>query len=691
MDPPEVFLIGNFHVQWADGHLVIEDEDELRAFTSPAEGPLFSISVSEVEVEYGSGSFTFEEGEVETCSGRELVPAMWGDDTVSFTGAFSNCPGGVELGFQDRGDGTLGWSLRSLETSDRVTLRGRSVASERFVGFGAQYDGLNMKGRQLPIWCQEQGHGRGAEPLTSFLSTQPGNPAGDWHTSYTCVPWTLTDRDRGLFVDNTERVVFDFSEDDAFSVTAWAGSMAGGMVTGADPATLVERYTAQVGRMVSLPDWSQEGVIIRAHGGADDVRETVHEAKTAGIKVAAVWVEDWCGIRDTVLGSRMWWNWQVDRTQYPDWEVMVAQLERDGVRVLAYMNPYLTDAADQPGVGRNLYAEADANDFLVRTEDDEVFLMDQVGFFAGLVDLTNPEAVDWLQGVVEDMLSTGVSGWMADFSEGLPLDVVLAEGVAETAHNRWPEWWAQINKDALEEAGKMEDSLVFHRSGNAMSPGLARSFWLGDQTVSWDAQDGLATVIPALISSGLSGYSMQHADTGGYLSQAFLDLVRDEELFRRWVELNAFTPLIRMHSTNQPDENHQWNTNAATTAHLERMSGVFEGLADYRSSLMADAEVRGLPLIRPLFFHFPEDDVAWSIVDQFLLGADLLVAPVVSPGAEARDVYLPEGEWQHGPSGVVYVGPDWVRVSAPVGSPAVFGRAETDAARTVVDRLHSRR
>jgi alpha-glucosidase len=416
-------------------------------------------------------------------------------------------------------------------------------------------------------------------------------------------------------------------------------------------------------------------VILRAHGGSEEVRATVDEARTAGVPLAAVWVEDWCGLRDTILGSRMWWNWDVDRGRYPDWETMVAELDAEGVGVLAYINPYVTDASEKTDLDRHLFAEARDTGFLVLDNAGEIFWMDQAGFDAAVLDLTNPDAALWMQGVIEDLIDTGVRGWMADFAEGLPLDVQLQNGLPTTEHNRWPEYWAQINHNALESMDATDNSLVFHRSGNQRSPGYARAFWLGDQLATWDEFDGLATVVPSLISSGLSGYSMQHADTGGYLSVSALDITRDGELFQRWVELNTFTPLLRMHSTNEPEENHQWNSDAETMEHLAQMTGIFAALAPVRATLMEEAETRGWPVVRPLFFHHPDDETAWSIEDQFMLGPDLVMAPVVAAGQVERTLYLPDGTWVHVPTGETHTGLDWISVSAPIGQPAVFVRS----------------
>ena len=122
------------------------------------------------------------------------------------------------------------------------------------------------------------------------------------------------------------------------------------------------------------------------------------------------------------------------------------------------------------------------------------------------------------------MLATGVCGWMCDFGESVPLDAqVHGNMTAQEFHSMYPSMWGQLNKDAIEKARNMggvscssDDVVYFMRSGNARSPATTRLFWLGDQMVTWDAHDGLATVVMGMLSQGLSGYSMTHSDIGGY-------------------------------------------------------------------------------------------------------------------------------------------------------------------------------
>lgn len=124
------------------------------------------------------------------------------------------------------------------------------------------------------------------------------------------------------------------------------------------------------------------------------------------------------------------------------------------------------------------------------------------------------------------MLGTGACGWMCDFGESLPLDAMLhGNHSAPQLHTLYPSLWGELNAAAVrkvqENSGGTEictasDVVYFMRSGNAVSPAHTRLFWLGDQMVTWDAHDGLATVVMGMLSQGLSGYSLSHSDIGGY-------------------------------------------------------------------------------------------------------------------------------------------------------------------------------
>jgi alpha-glucosidase len=143
----------------------------------------------------------------------------------------------------------------------------------------------------------------------------------------------------------------------------------------------------------------------------------------------------------------------------------------------------------------------------------------------------------------------------------------------------------------------------------------------------------------------------------------------------RWLETSAFTAVYRTHEGNQPDENAQIYDDSGTYDQFARFAKVYASLAPYRKEVCAEAEERGLPVVRPLFLHYPDDETAREIHTQFLLGRDMLVAPVVEKGARERRVYLPEDNWTH-----LWTENEhdtgWQTVDAPIGEPPVFYRSD---------------
>jgi alpha-glucosidase len=285
-----------------------------------------------------------------------------------------------------------------------------------------------------------------------------------------------------------------------------------------------------------------------------------------------------------------------------------------------------------------------------------------------VIDFTNPQAAAWFGRRIlrENMLGIGMAGWMADFGEYLPTDVVLADGDPMLLHNAWPVLWARVNAEAIGD----RDAVFFMRSGYTGSQAHCPLLWGGDQCVDFSRHDGLGTVICGALSAGLVGNAAHHSDIGGYTS--LFGLVRTPELLARWIDMAAFTPVMRTHEGNRPCDNLQVDSDAAVLAHFARMTRVHVALAPYVRAVLAET---GLPAQRPLFLHFPHDAATYTIPDAYSYGRDLLVAPVHRAGAETWPLYLPRGaDWVHLWSGARFGGGREATVPAPIGQPPVFWR-----------------
>jgi alpha-glucosidase len=244
-------------------------------------------------------------------------------------------------------------------------------------------------------------------------------------------------------------------------------------------------------------------------------------------------------------------------------------------------------------------------------------------------------------------------------------------------HNRWPTLWAKVNARAVESRGKTGEALFFMRSGFTGAQKYCPMLWAGDQSVDFSRHDGLVTVICAALSSGLLGNAYHHSDIGGYTS--LFGNVRTPELLMRWVDMAAFTPVMRSHEGNRPRDNVQLDQDPILLAHFARMTRIYVQLAPYLKSLSQDAIRYGLPVQRPLFLHHEADRRTYAIQDSYLYGRDVLVAPVWQASQTKRTLYLPQGtSWVHVWTGETFAGGSEITIAAPLGQPPVFYKPDSE-------------
>lgn len=556
--------------------------------------------------------------------------------------------------------------LENPHKLNRLWLRLAAEKDEHIYGCGEQFSDFDLRGKNYPLWTSEQGVGRNKTTYTTFLADALDQAGGDYYTTFFPQPTFISTRKYFCHVDNTVYMDFDFSNETFHELQIWDVPEKLIFQDGETYIDLLEKLTSLLGRQPELPDWVYDGVWIGIQGGTELVLNKLENALNKGLKVSGIWAQDWQGIRITSFGKRLMWNWLWNKELYPDLDVKIKELRQRGVRFLGYINPYVAEEG-------NLFKEASEKGYLAKNKHGKDYLVDFGEFYAGVVDFKIPEACQWYKGVIKkEMIDLGLSGWMADFGEYLPTDVVLNNGVnAEIMHNAWPAIWAKINREAIEEADKLDDITFFMRAGYTGSQKYCTMFWAGDQNVDWSLDDGLASVIPAALSLGMTGCGLHHSDIGGYTT--LFEMKRTKELFMRWAEMAAFTPIMRTHEGNRPDDNWQFDSDDETLYHFAKMSIVYTTLAPYTKAIVKENSEKGIPVQRPLFMHYEYDKKAYSIKYEYLYGRDLLIAPVYESDKVKWKVYLPEEQWIHLWTGKEYSGGEY-EVEVPLGQPAVFYR-----------------
>ena len=598
-----------------------------------------------------------------------------------------NCPERFIWIWSLNKNGDLAYELNLLSESNETEKKnGLTLVMERgsetqYYGFGEQFSHIGLKGHRLPIWVQEQGLGRGDFPVSPLvkLFSLP-EVAGYPFSTYVASPVWLDTTGVVHVGENAEPGFIDLSKQGRIEVSFVTKQLKGIIAFNEQPLEQIRSITRYTGRMQSLPEWVHNGLILGVQGGSDVVENVITKLKAHDMPLAAIWMQDWVGARKTSFGSQLWWNWVLDKERYPRWDEMRESLKKEGIRILSYVNPHLVKLEGKES-RRKLFDEAASRGFLVKSPEGGPYLIENTDFKYGLLDVWNPAAVAWFKAVLQDELwSQGISGYMADFGESLPLDAISsAPGGPAVAHNRYPVKWAELHHEFIEEKGLADEALIFHRSGFTRSPKYTVAFWLGDQNVAWDRHDGLPSAVRGLVSGGFTGLALNHSDIGGYTTLKsplpFTSVTRSKELLIRWAELNAFSPIFRSHEGNRPEDNHQIWSSVESLTEIAKMARVYQSLKNYRQDLEKEMEDAGWPLVRHMHLHYPDDKESESLELQFMLGSDVLVAPVVEKGENEVDVYIPSSGWCFAWTGKEVKG-GWQSVDAPLGRPAAFVRCE---------------
>ena len=596
-------------------------------------------------------------------------------------GCEKTADGGYSLGFEDALSGYVhkievreqdgfikaDYAGKFPEDINRLFIILPSDENEHFYGCGETYSKFNLKGERVRIWTAE--HQNIARTSKKFEKIKNGGKYDellpfDGYESYYAQPTFTSGYKYFLHVFTDDYCEFDFTQKDRITlclqeephfITAAAESF----------PELSRKLSEILERPRPLPEWIYDGAVIASQQGCESVDAKLEKAKEEDISISGVWCQDWCGCRRTSFGYQVMWNWRQSEELYPGLGKKIKQWNAQGVHFLGYINTFMA-------IEKDIYKEASKKGYCVKNKNGEDYLVTITTFPAAMIDFTNPAAYEWYKNIIkENMIGAGLSGWMADFGEYLPTDCVLYSGQdPEKLHNRWPAIWAKMNREAISECKKEDECFFFTRAGHSESVKYSDMMWSGDHHVDWSTDDGIGSVITGTLSLAMSGFCITHSDTGGYTTNEYL--VRSKELLMRWMDMNVFSPLFRFHEGNQPQRNAQVFDDDELIAHLKRCTDWHIALKPYLKELEKEACEKGIPFMRPLFYHYDEPR-AYDETTQYLLGRDLLVAPVLKEGASGRSVYLPEDKWVHLFTKKEYTGGIY-EMEAAVGQIPVFCR-----------------
>ena len=448
-------------------------------------------------------------------------------------------------------------------------------------------------------------------------------------TMYKPIPFYMSSRGYGVFMHTSAPVTCDFGKyyssansmylgDDTLDLFVFLGK----------PKDILEEYTNITGKAAMPPLWSFGFWMSRITYFSEKDGRTVasklreHRIPSDVIHFDTGWFEtDWrC-------------DYQFSKSRFDDPAKMMADLRNMGLRACLWQLPYFVPK-------NRLFPEIVEKGLFVKDRKGNLPYEDAV------LDFTNPAAVEWYQARLAGLLEQGVSAIKVDFGEAAPLEGVYANGrTGFLEHNLYP---LRYNKAVAEITKKITGDTIM----------WARSAWAGSQRypLHWGGDpantDGaMASTLRAGLSIGVSGFSFWAHDIGGFVK------VCPEDLYRRWAPFGLLSSHARRHG-HPPTE--PWEYGEDFMNAFRRADEMRYRLMPYIYAQAKDCTERGLPMLRALFVEYPDDPGAWLVDDQYLLGSDMLVAPLLENGT-GRNVYVPQGKWIDYQTGAVYSA-GWQRI-----------------------------
>lgn len=532
--------------------------------------------------------------------------------------------------------------------------------SEHLTGTGCRH-GLrfDQSGRTIQLGADRRYTGPDCPPDMLEIG---GVPMGD----YVPIPWLLSSRGWAALVEcEGPGIELDLASDVSLSTRSVAGPFRLHVFTNPSPAARLRRYVEMTGMPQVLPEWAY------GHWKSRDVYS--HESDV---------LEDFEGYLehdlplDAIVLDSPWetqYNtWKFNPWQFPDPDALIKRMRSHGVRTVVWCTPWTNlESVDgqrppDPESERSHrepadnYEEGRAAGHYVKQPDGEAYVAKWWMGTGSPLDFTSEDARRWWIDQVRGALAMGVEGIKADDGEGyyFPPEVQFADGrTGADAAWAYPKLYREVMQEALD-LEHPETGVLFARSGaiGAQGPGIV---WGGDQVSDFWS---LRTLVAASLTAAASGISNWSHDVGGYLGKMLVEPCAPE-LFVRWAQFGALTPLMQAHGRFEQEA---WRYGHSVLEIFREAVMMHERLVPYILSAAATAARTGLPIIRPLPLVDPGDERGWTIADAYMFGPSIWVAPVLEEGAEQLTTHLPRGCWIDYWTGAETEGGREVTVPAPL-------------------------
>ena len=500
-----------------------------------------------------------------------------------------------------------GWRAKGLVTDPEGQLHVSEQldlgVGEKIYGLGERFTNFIKNGQTVDIWNEDGGTGT--------------------EQAYKNIPFYLSNRKYGLFVDNPGKVSFEVGSEKVsrvqFSVSG--EEMSYSVVGGENLKAILNTYTDLTGKAPLVPDWSY-GLWLSTSFTTDYDEKTVLEfvdgMAERNIPLSVFHFDcRW-------MKELEWCNFDWDKSKFPDPEGLLKKLHDRGLKICVWINSYI-------GQKSPLFEEGAKNGYFIKNEDGSVWQWDRWQAGMAIVDFTNPEATKWYQGYLKKLVAMGVDCFKTDFGERIPTEgVKYYDGSdPELMHNYYTYLYNKAVYDVLVETKGADEAILFARSATVGGQQFP-VHWGGDCSSNYPS---MAESLRAGLSFGMSGFGYWSHDIAGFEDQASPDL------YKRWTQFGLLSSHSRYHGSTAYKVPWLYGDEAVDVA--REFTELKLQLKPYLLKMAQETHETGVPMMRAMVLEFPDDPTCEDIDTQYMLGDDLLVAPVFREDGVAR-FYVPD-------------------------------------------------
>ena len=531
---------------------------------------------------------------------------------------------------------------------------------ERFYGLGEKTGLLNRTGNQYVMWNSDKPrYTNDTDPIYQsipfFIGIRTLSSSSSEKTAY------------GIFFDNTYKSYFNMGASN--NRFYWFGAEKGEMnyyfIYGPEIKTVISSYTKLTGRMKLPPEWTLGYQQSKwSYYPESEVRTLANTFRNKEIPCDVIYLDI-----QYMNGFRVFtWN----KNRFPDPEKMLKDLYSEGFKVVCIVDPGVkADTTNYPVAKEGL-----ENDLFAKYPDGVVYEGEVWPSWAYFPDFTKKETREWWGDKNADLIKEGISGIWNDMNEPAAWGQAIPDIVQFNDQGYHADMKKIHNVYALEEARATYDGIkkefpssrpfILTRAGFS---GIQRyaAVWTGDNMAT-EEHLKLACVMPQ--GMGISGITFCGTDVGGFFGAPTPDL------YTRWMQLGAFTPFFRQHSIIDQKDKEPWAFGEQVEAWVKNIITLRYKMLPFFYTEFYNSSKTGLPVMRPMFLDFQNDEKCYytDAQYQFMIGKNLLVAPVVSENEKFKKLYLPEGKWLDWWNSKVYEGNQWIIVEAPMDQIPLFIR-----------------